>query len=83
MNDTTQETAAIDDPRAPADAAPAQAQAQANDPWAADTALQPADADPWGAGGTAGADAEQEASPGHVVERHDVLRERHGVPVVG
>ena len=31
----------------------------------------------------AGADAEQEASPGHVVERHDVLRERHGVPVVG
>ena len=42
MNDTTQETAAIDDPRAPADAAPAQAQAQANDPWAADTALQPA-----------------------------------------
>ena len=57
MNDTTQETAAIDDPRAPADAAPAQAQAQASDPWAADTALQPADADPWGAGGTAGADA--------------------------
>ena len=57
MNDTTQETAAIDDPRAPADAAPAQAQAQASDPWAADTTLQPADADPWGAGGTAGADA--------------------------
>ncbi|WP_284466422.1 glycine betaine/L-proline ABC transporter permease ProW [Diaphorobacter nitroreducens] len=57
MNDTTQETAAIDDPRAPADAAPAQAQAQASDPWAADTALQPADADPWGAGGTAGTDA--------------------------
>ncbi|TFI40401.1 proline/glycine betaine ABC transporter permease ProW, partial [Diaphorobacter sp. DS2] len=50
MNDTTQETAAIDDPWAPADAAPAQAQAQASDPWAADTALQPADADPWGAG---------------------------------
>jgi len=57
MNDTTQETAAIDDPRAPADAAPAQAQAQASDPWAADTTLQPADADPWGAGGTAGTDA--------------------------